>query len=198
MSENRIRVARISDAAELAGIYAPYVEKTAITFEYTPPTAEEFEKRIARTLEKYPYLVAERDGEIVGYAYAGAFNEREAYSRAAEVTVYAREDRRKMGIGGALYETLEKILSEQNILNLIARVAYPTAEDERLTKNSAQFHEHIGYRRAGEFIKCGYKFGRWYNLVCMEKHIGKHTDAPPEFKRFSEIKTLIAEKYGIL
>ena len=91
MEKNKIRVATKQDAKSLVEIYAPYVEKTAITFEYTVPTVEEFEKRIERVLEKYPYLVAERDGEIVGYAYASAFHERPAYDWAVETTVYVKQ-----------------------------------------------------------------------------------------------------------
>ena len=68
-----VRLATLEDAAELLAIYAPYVEQTAITFEYVVPTVEEFEARIRNTLKKYPYLVAEQHGEILGYAYAGEF-----------------------------------------------------------------------------------------------------------------------------
>lgn len=198
MKNNDIRIATKEDAKKLVEIYTPYVEKTAITFEYVVPTAQEFEKRIGHVLEKYPYLIAERNGEIVGYAYSGAFNEREAYNWAAETTVYVRQDKKKMGIGRELYEALEKVLSVQNILNLNACIAYPRIEDEYLTQNSVQFHEHFGYRFVGEFHKCGYKFGRWYNMVWMEKHISDHTDNPPAIKTFNEIREVIAEKYGIL
>ncbi len=198
MEKNKIRVATKQDAKSLVEIYAPYVEKTAITFEYTVPTVEEFEERIERVLEKYPYLVAERDGEIVGYAYASAFHERPAYDWAIETTVYVKQGKKKMGIGRELYEALEKVLFEQNILNLNACVAYPQVEDEYLTQNSIQFHEHLGYRFVGEFYQCGYKFGRWYNMVWMEKHISEHKENPLAVKKFDEIRELIAEKYKIL
>ena len=197
MSANKIRVATLEDAKTLVEIYTPYVEKTVITFEYEVPSVEEFKGRMAHVLEKYPYHVAERDGEIVGYAYAGEFKSRAAYDWAVETTVYVREDQKKSGVGKALYMALEQILAEQNILNLNACIGYPEVEDEYLTKNSVQFHEHMGYRFVGEFYKCGYKFGRWYNMVWMEKHIGEHLDDQPAIKKFDDVRIAVAEKYGI-
>lgn len=197
MNNCKIRVASKEDAKELLKIYAPYVENTAISFEYTAPDLQEFEQRIEKILEKYPYLAAEREGEIVGYAYANTFYSRAAYDWSVETTVYVRSDQKKSGVGRALYEALEKILLEQNILNLYACIAYCEKEDEYLTQNSVQFHEHLGYRLVGEFQKCGYKFGRWYNMVWMEKHIGEHADNPQKVKRFHEVKELISKKYGI-
>ena len=120
MESCRIRVAQEQDAGALLKIYAPYVEKTAVTFEYTVPGAEEFAGRIARTLQKYPYLLAERAGQIVGYAYAGPFHARAAYDWAVETSVYVRQDQRKMGTGRALYHALEDVLRMQNILNVNA------------------------------------------------------------------------------
>ena len=117
-----IRAAAPGDAAALAAIYAPYVEKTAITFEYTAPTAQEFAGRIEHTLAKYPYLVAEGDGEILGYAYAGVFKGRTAYDWTAEVSIYLREDRRRAGLGSLLYDALEQCLVRQNIKTLIAAI----------------------------------------------------------------------------
>lgn len=198
MKANKIRVATIEDAEKLLEIYAPYVEKTAITFEYEVPSVEEFAGRIRHVLEKYPYLVAERGGEIVGYAYVGEFKSRAAYDWAVETTVYVKDDQKKTGIGKDLYLALEKILKEQNILNLNACIGYPEVEDEHLTKNSVQFHEHLGYRFVGEFVKCGYKFGRWYNMVWMEKHIGEHVNDQPAVKTFDEVREIIAKKYGIV
>lgn len=188
MTNNIIRVATEEDAEALCEIYAYYVLNTAITFEYTVPSVDEFRNRICEVLSRYPYLVAESNGRIVGYAYANSFNRREAYSWAVETTIYVREDSKRLGIGRALYDVLEKALSLQNIINLNACIAYPITEDEYLTKNSMLFHENSGYRLVGEFYKCGYKFNRWYNMIWMEKHIGKHIDKPMSIKRFDEIK----------
>lgn len=184
----RIRVATLQDAEELLGIYAPYVEKTAVTFEYEVPSAEEFGERIRRVQEKYPWLVAERDGKIVGYAYAGSFHARAAYGWAVETSVYVGENATKTGVGGMLYRALEKALSMQNILNLNACIACPEQEDRYLTQNSVQFHAHLGYRMVGKFHACGYKFDRWYDMVWMEKLIGRHEGNPAAVRKFDEIR----------
>lgn len=182
-----IRPAAPEDAAALLAVYAPYVERTAITFEYDVPTLADFTGRIARTLARYPYLAAERGGEIVGYAYAGPFKERAAYDWAVETTVYVREDQRRRGVGGALYRALERCLAAQGVLNLNACIACPEEADEYLTWDSVEFHTCLGYRLVGEFYGCGCKFGRWYNMVWMEKHIGAHLPDPAPVRPFPEV-----------
>lgn len=189
----RIRTATVEDAEAILAIYAPYVTDTAITFEYEVPGIEEFRERIRHTLKRYPYLAAEKDGVIIGYAYAGPFKERAAYDWAVETTIYVDASRKKMGIGKKLYAALEQSLAQQNILNLNACIGYPEQEDEYLTKNSVEFHKHLGYRLVGEFYQCGYKFGRWYNMVWMEKQIGKHTDDPRSVIPFEELESHRAE-----
>ena len=182
-----IRTARPEDAPALLGIYAPYVEKTAISFEYEVPTLTEFQTRIEHILQKYPYLVAEKDGELMGYAYTHAFVGRAAYEHSAETTIYLREDRRGMGVGKKLYLALEEISKAQNIYSLNACIGYPEAEDEYLTMNSIQFHAHMGYRFVGRFYKCGCKFGRWYDMAWMEKILTEHPQNPPAVVPFPEL-----------
>ena len=172
----RIRIATPEDAARLVAIYAPYVEQTAITFEYEVPSVEEFAGRIEHILEKYPYLVAEAEGEIVGYAYAGTFKARAAYDWSVETTIYVNQKKKRMGIGGKLYAALEEALRAQHILNLNACIGYPQNEDEYLTKDSEKFHQKLGYRLVGTFHDSGYKFGRWYDMIWMEKMLGEHTE----------------------
>lgn len=195
--ELTIRTATEDDAAALRKIYRPYVEKTAITFEYEVPELCEFRQRIRNILEKYPYLVAEMDGEIVGYAYLSAFHPRAAYQWCAETSIYVDTEKKKLGIGGKLYDALEAVAKEQGILNLNACIAVPEKEDEYLTLNSESFHEHLGYHMVGKFHNCGYKFGRWYHMVWMEKMIGTHEDKPKEVKPFSQVKENITVNYGI-
>ena len=124
----RIRAAAPEDAAQLLDIYTPYVEQTAITFEYDVPTLEEFRGRIARTLQKYPYLTAERSGELLGYAYLSPFVGRAAYQWAAETSIYLRMDSRGLGLGRALYEAIEGIARAQNLTNLEACIGRPAGE----------------------------------------------------------------------
>src|SRR5699024_443574 len=111
----RLRTACEEDAEALLDIYAPYVEHTAVSFEYEVPSVEEFRERIRRIRERYPYLLAESGGEILGYAYASPFHERRAYDWAAETSIYLRRDRRRQGLGRRLYEALEEILRMQGI-----------------------------------------------------------------------------------
>ena len=185
----KIRTASPRDGAALLKIYGPYVERTAITFEYRVPSVEEFSGRIERTLKQYPYFAAEFEGELVGYAYAGPFHEREAYDWAVETSIYVAWDQRKMGIGRRLHDALETALREQGILNMNACVACPCGEaDEYLTWSSLEFHRHLGYRLVGEFCQCGYKFGRWYNMAWLERHIGDHLGEQPVPKAFGDIR----------
>ena len=169
-----IRSVSLNDAEALLNIYAYYVKNTAITFEYDVPTLEEFKQRITNTLKKYPYLVVVKEGTILGYAYAGVFKNRAAYDWSAEMTIYLKYDAVKCGLGRMLYEALETEMKKRGLLNLYACIGYPIEEYEYLTRNSAEFHAHLGYQTVGEFHKCGYKFGRWYNMIWMEKLIGEH------------------------
>lgn len=187
-NEIKLRTVRPDDAEELLSIYAPYVLNTAITFEYDVPTVCEFRERIENTLKKYPYIAAERDGELLGYAYTGVFKNRAAYDHSAETTVYVKENARRQGIGRMLYNELENISRRQNITNLNACVGCPAAEDEYLTMDSVEFHKRMGYRIVGEFHGCGYKFGRWYNMVWAEKIIGVHGEKPLPVIPFPNLK----------
>ncbi len=189
-----LRVAAPSDAAALRAIYAPYVTNTAVTFEYEVPTEAEFAARIRRTLEMYPYLVAERGGEILGYAYAGPFKTRAAYAWSVETSIYVRGDQKRSGVGRTLYAGLEDILRMQNILNLNACIAAPAQPDAYLTRDSIAFHTRLGYRLVGEFRQCGYKFGHWYNMVWMEKHLAEHPAQAAPVLPFPQIRVQAVER----
>lgn len=174
-----IREATPEDASALLAIYAYYIKHTAISFEYEVPPVSEFRARIEHTLTRYPYLVAERDGTIFGYAYAGQLGVRAAYDWSCEVTIYLDRAATKQGIGRALYTELERRLKAMGIVNLYACVALPDEEDEILNRNSADFHAHMGYVEVGRWHHCGYKFGRWCNIVWLEKIIGEHQSPQP-------------------
>ena len=190
-----VRLATPQDAEELLEIYRYYVEHTAITFEYETPSITEFRQRIKQTLKCYPYLAAvDRHGKIVGYAYASSFKDRAAYDWSVETTIYVDKDVKRQGIGKKLYEALEEILRKQHVINLDACITDPEVEDEYVTKNSVQYHEHLGYHMVGKFYKSGYKFGRWYDMVWMEnileniKNIQKHLSLFPFYKEFKTFK----------
>lgn len=171
-TENRdvtIRTAKPEDAKALVEIYAPYVIDTAITFEYEVPSVEEFRNRIIKTLEKYPYFVAEKDGKILGYAYAGVFKARRAYDHCVETSIYVDMNAHGQGIGRKLYETLEAELQSRGFININACISWIDEPNKHLTHQSPKFHEKLGYKKNAHFHRCGYKFGEWYDMIWMEK-----------------------------
>ena len=194
----KLRVASPADAPALLEIYAPYVRETAVTFEYEVPTPGEFARRIAMTLERFPYLVAERGGSLLGYAYTGTFKERRAYDWAAETTIYLRQGELRAGLGTLLYTALEKLSAAQHLQNLEACIAYANPEDEHLTNASVAFHQSLGYRLAGRFEKCGFKFGTWYDMVWMEKLIGAHPREAAPVVPFPELPQSELALAGVL
>lgn len=188
MNNIEIKIASPSDAEAILNIYAPYIKNTAITFEYEVPSVEEFRKRIIHTLKKYPYLLALKGGEIIGYAYAGPLHVRAAYAWSAETSIYVKKDYKGKGTGRALYEALEYVLKKQNVINSNACIAYPEKEDQFLTRDSVKFHSRLGYQKVAEFHQCAYKFGTWYNMVWMEKFLSEHPRKPQAFRPFEEVR----------
>ena len=192
----RFRIATLDDAPALRAIYAPYVERTAISFEYDVPSLEEFRRRIVDFSRTYPYLIAEdASGHALGYAYTHTFIPRAAYDRCAETTIYLSLEARHQGLGKRLYRALEDISRAQGICNLYACIGEPQGEgDGYLTDNSIRFHEHLGFRRIGIFRRCGYKFGRWYDMSWAEKLLGEPPKAPEPIIPFPQLdRTLVAQ-----
>ena len=175
----------IDDAEELWAIDAPYVRDTAVSFEYVVPSVEEFVDRILQISAKYPYIKAVEDGKIIGYAYANTFKGRKAYDWSVETTVYVRKDAKRNGTGRRLYECLEQSLRKMGVLNMNACIASAKVDDAFLTNDSMYFHSRMGFTEVGRFHNSGYKFGRWYDMIWMEKMIGPH-DANPGEVHFGE------------
>lgn len=195
----RLRMATPHDAPVLAAIYAPYVQNTAISFEYEPPTDEVFAGRIREVLEQFPYLAAVRGDEILGYAYAHPYGVRKAYSHSVELSVYIRRDCRGLGLGRMLYEAMEVLLKAQNVTNLYVLVAGVEVEDEYLTHDSQKFHLAMGYEYVGKLHKAGYKFGHWYDMITMEKLIAPHPEhTQPEVIGWQELSDTVFEQAGVL
>ena len=169
-----IRDAKVTDAKAIQTIYTPYVETTAITFEYNVPSEKEFCRRIETVQQKYPWIVAMVNGKVVGYAYASAFKPRDAYQWAIETSIYVDNNNKRSGIGRQLHEALEQRLKMQGILNMNACISFIDPEDEYLTQDSVRFHERLGYQKVAHFHQCGKKFNRWYDIIWMEKMIGEH------------------------
>lgn len=152
-----IRKVELDDAAQVAEVYNYYIKNTHQTFETEPLSAEEMRERIAETIEKYPYLVAEEDGEIWGYAYAAQFKLRQAYAYSAEVSIYVKNAAKQKGIGTSLYEKLFDELAETNIHAMVAGISLPNDA-------SVKFHEKLGFTKVAHFRQIGYKLGRWIDV----------------------------------
>ena len=167
-----IRAANPEDVPQILAIYAPYIINTTITFEYDVPTEAEMRSRFADITARFPWLVWEEDGQILGYAYAAAPYARAAYSWCAEPSVYLKPEAWGRKIGTALYRGLEAILLLQGYQVLYTLV---TGENHA----SVAFHEKLGYHTAARFPDCGFKFGRWLGLIWMEKRI-KAVETPSQ------------------
>ncbi len=159
-----IRFAVRADVPRLLEIYAPYILKTCITFEYDVPSIEEFTERFDRITEKYPWLVWEENGKILGYAYGDMAFVRAAYAWDADMSIYLDESVRGKGIGTKLYDALEKRLTDLGYHTLYAII---TAENAA----SVRFHEKCGYRLEGTLRQSGWKFGAWHDVYWYAKRV---------------------------
>ena len=167
--ELTIRDARASDANALLDIYAPFVTGTAVSFELTPPTVAEFEARISSAQSQWAWLVAERGGEVVGYAYASAFRTRAAYRFTVETSAYVHPAHRGQGGPSALYRRLFEVLIEKGYCNAYAGIALPNDA-------SVAFHKSLGFTPVGVFHRGGWKFGKWHDISWWEIAL---QDRPP-------------------
>lgn len=192
-----VRQAQIADAESILAIYKDYVESTVITFEYEAPGIEDFCQRMEKIVEKYPYLVAESDEGILGFSYASAFRPRAAYDWSAETTIYIKRSSRQRGIGRLLYDKIEEICLKQHITNLYACIAYKQEEDSYLNHDSVSFHKQMGFVTVGIFQSCGQKFGRWYDMIWMEKIIADHSRTISSLRPFSDFTKEELEALGI-
>jgi phosphinothricin acetyltransferase len=147
-----------------AELYAPYVRETAITFELQAPDADVFVERIAAAQAQHAWIVAEQDGEVVGYAYAGPLRSRPAYARSCETSVYLRQGLRRSGLGRALMEALLARLVERDLREVIAGVALPNDA-------SIGLHHALGFRDVGVWERVGFKFGEWRDVAWLQKSL---------------------------
>ena len=168
-----IRMATVKDVPEILDIYGPYVENTAISFEYTVPTEEAFTQRFLRITARFPWLVWEEEGRLLGYAYGSLPFERAAYQWCCEASIYLRPEAQGKGIGKKLYRALESLLRAQGYLKVYAIIT--TANEASLA-----FHKAMGYQHTATMPHCGYKFGTWYGTVWMEKPLCSWETPPRE------------------
>jgi len=169
-----LRIAEPTDASAIESIYRPYVETTAVTFETEPPESAAIADDIETRLGTYPYFVAESEGgNVLGYAYAGALRKRDAYRWTAELSVYLNEDRRRQGIGSALYAALLSTLDRQGFKSAYGVVTLPNPE-------SVGFHESLGFDRVGRFPEAGYKLDAWHDVAWYERSLDDRSDTPAD------------------
>ena len=162
-----------ADAAGCLAIYGPFAAETAVSFEDEPPTPNEFAHRIERINRTHAFLVAEHDGEIAGFAYAGPFRLRAAYRYTAEDSVYIHPDQMGRGLGKALVAEVIAACAALGVRQMIAVIG------DAANAGSIGLHRALGFRDAGVGHAFGYKFGRWVDVVWMQKTLGLGSDELP-------------------
>jgi phosphinothricin acetyltransferase len=168
------------DAARIAEIYRPYVEDTIISFEEVAPTAAQMAERMRSTLTWTPWLVAEEDGRVVGYAYASRHRERAGYRWSVDISVYLESGAQGRGIGRALYSELLAILRRQRFVNAYAGITLPNDA-------SVGLHRAIGMEQIGVYERVGYKFGQWLGVAWFSMRLTEPAEPPQEPIPFAEL-----------
>ena len=174
-----VRLATPDDAAAIAAIYAHYVAATPVSFETEPPSAAEMRQRMASGGGLYPWLVAEVEGEVAGYASATAFRPRPAYRYAVETSVYLAHERLGRGIGGTLYPRLIAPAQRQGFVQAIAAITLPNAASVRL-------HEALGFAPAGTYRQVGWKCGGWHDVGLWQRPLAGARTPPAEPRKAAE------------
>ena len=177
----KIRIADKNDCKDILRIYEFYVLNTAITFEYEVPSLSEMENRMKNIQLKYPYLVAEIENKVVGYAYASDFRYKAAYQWSPESTIYLDKEFHGKGIGKKLYQKLFEVLKLQGYYNVFGGVALPN-------ESSIALHQHLGFKEIGVYENIGYKFDKWHSTKWFQLVLKPHEINPASPKNISEIR----------
>jgi len=182
----KLRLANINDTEGILNVYKPYVENTTITFEYDVPSLEEFKNRILTISKNFPYIVCEVDDTIVGYAYASKYHGRSAFAWTVELSIYVNENYHNHKISHKLYSSLLDILKIQGVYNAYSCITIPN-------EKSKKFHERFGFNLVGTFSNSGYKFGKWIDVMWMEKNLIDYNLPPKEITPINLIENYIIE-----
>ena len=181
VAQSNIRLVTEQDADAVHGIYAPVGRDTVISFEWEVPTVQEIRGRIGKVLsDGYPWLVAEVDGRVSGYAYAGLFRTRTAYSWTVEVSVYVDPQHHGRGVGRAVYGTLLRVLELQGYRSAYGVATAPNPGSEGM-------HRSLGFEQVGRFPRVGYKFGRWHDVICWRIGLGNDEAAPEQLRPVADV-----------
>lgn len=175
-----LRLATPADAEAMLAIYAPLVAQTAISFELVPPSAGEMAQRIGSILPEYPWLVAERDGFVLGYAYASRYRPRPAYQWCVECSVYVHPEARRQGVAAGLYKTLFEILKLQGLYKVYAAITLPNA-------GSVAVHEALGFLHFATYRSVGYKLGSWHDVGWWELDLRSALGEPAALLPFGQL-----------
>lgn len=173
MSNVRIREPSDGDFATIASITNHYVMTTAIHFAHEPVAAAALRDGWVHDRARFPWRVAELDGDVVGYAKAGTWRERAAYRWTAEVGLYVAPDRQRAGIGGALYRELLAELARRGFRSAVAGITLPNAP-------SVALHERLGFSPVGVFRDAGYKLGAWRDVGWWQLRFATGAEPPRE------------------
>ena len=180
-----IRLANpLIDARQVAAIYYPYVINTHVTFESVPPNGSVISSRMKTQQEKFPWLVCELNGELMGFAYGNSFRSQQAYDWSVETTIYVREAAHKLGIGSALYETLIKCLRLQEYISAVGVIALPN-------EPSISLHKKFGYKESGMLPNAGYKSGSWYDVSIWRLELKEASPTPKAIIPINRIKNTL-------
>jgi phosphinothricin acetyltransferase len=169
-----IRLATEDDAEAVRAIYAPFCDEGShVSFEVMAPPVEEVRRRIGATLARYPWLVAEDDGQVLGYAYAGQHRERAAYRWSVDVSVYIGDGQRRSGVGRGLYRSLFDTLRFQGFATAFAGATLPN-------EGSVGLHRAMGFEEVGIYRQVGYKAGAWHDVIWWRLPLREPPDHPAE------------------
>jgi phosphinothricin acetyltransferase len=168
-----VRAATPADAEAIAALYAPYVTDTTITFEIDPPDAAAMARRIATVTQAYPWLVGERDGVVIGYAYASRYRERAAYRWVCETAIYLAQEATGKRLGGPLYTALLDTLEDYGYVAAIGVIALPNRPSVRL-------HEKLDFERIGTQPRVGFKNGVWCDVGLWQLDLAPRRRTPAE------------------
>ena len=151
-----------SDIPQVVEILNHYVRNDSCTFQINTYSISEISEKIAEITKVYPYIVMEEGNEVIGFAYASRWREKNAYDKSAETTIYLNPKHKYRGLGKILYQELIEQLREKNFRLLVACLTLPNPSSVRL-------HESLGFEKAGEFRDAGYKFNRWCDVGFWQK-----------------------------
>ncbi|MGI9648616.1 MAG: GNAT family N-acetyltransferase [Acidimicrobiia bacterium] len=192
-----IRIASAFDGPQIHAIYAPAVSELPTSFETEVPGVDEIVRRIDQTLAGYPYIVADRNGEVISYVYARRWRARPAYDWDVEITVFVKDGVQGKGVGRAMYTALTRLLAAQGYVNALAAITVPN-------EASINFHESMGFHRAGSFPSSGFKLDGWHTVEFWWLQLADIPDQPQPpipfktFRQFPECEQILDEATAML